>query len=48
MRILECPKCHAVVRAVASDVAHRCPRFKNQYVAFVEIVDGFDAARGGG
>jgi len=35
MKSWECPKCRMSVKALASEVTHRCPSMKQQIVAFV-------------
>jgi hypothetical protein len=37
MTTFQCPKCHRTTEALAKDVSHRCPAFRNQYVKF-EVV----------
>lgn len=35
MRYFSCPKCNLKVKALATDVSHRCPSFQRKLVAFV-------------
>ena len=37
MRKFECPKCKENVKALASEVGHRCPSFKSKWVDWEEI-----------
>ena len=34
MQVWECPRCNAVVKAVATQVVHRCPSYQNKHVDF--------------
>jgi phage FluMu protein Com len=38
MKKFQCPKCKAVVNAIGSEVAHRCPSNKSKLTGFI-IVD---------
>jgi hypothetical protein len=35
MKEFKCPSCKATVRAIATEVTHRCPSNKNQTTRFV-------------
>jgi predicted Zn-ribbon and HTH transcriptional regulator len=36
MKIFKCPKCGTEIKALASNVAHRCPSNKNKWTQYEE------------
>ena len=36
MSTWKCDKCELIVKAIASQVTHKCPSFKNQITVFVK------------
>jgi hypothetical protein len=42
MRKFECPHCHATVKALAKEMAHRCTMNRNRFTDWKEIITALE------